>query len=142
MGSPWGLVYLTAFFFGLYNIFTRAAGPKIGGLLGPLLLEGFAALVILAFFLWRKYQGAVETVTTMGVVYSLAAGLSAAAGSIVFFLVFSRGGQLSLAGSSILVGSALLTVAGGFLFFREPLTLTRFIGIAFGLISLYLLRLE
>ncbi len=74
--------------------------------------------------------------------FSLAAGFCAAAGSIGFFIVFSRGGQLSVAGSFVLIGSTMLTILGGFILFKEPINAHRVVGIILGLISLYLLRVE
>ena len=142
MNSPWFFVLLTTIFFGFFNIFIRAAGPRIGGLLGPLVVEGFAAGILLVYFLWRKFNGSVESVTSLGLVFSMAAGFCAAAGSIGFFIVFSRGGMLSAAGSFVLIGSTLLTILGGFVIFKEPVNAYRVVGILLGLISLYLLRLE
>jgi drug/metabolite transporter (DMT)-like permease len=142
MTSQWFFVLLTTLFFGLFNIFIRAAGPKIGGVLGPLLVEGFAAAILLLFFLWRRWNGSVEPVTFSGVAFSMAAGFCAAAGSIGFFTVFSRGGQLSAAGSFVLVGSTLLTILGGFILFKEPINTYRVVGIILGLISLFLLRID
>ncbi len=142
MNSQWVFISLTTIFYGLFNIFTRAAGPKIGGILGPLLLEGFATALLLMFFLWRRFNGSVESATSLGVAFSMAAGFCAAAGSVAFFIVFSRGGQLSVAGSFVLIGSTLLTILGGFFFFKEPLSSTRAAGILLGLISLFLLRME
>jgi len=142
MNSPWFFVLLTTIFFGFFNIFIRAAGPRIGGLLGPLVVEGFAAGILLVYFLWRKFNGSVESVTSLGLVFSMAAGFCAAAGSIGFFIVFSRGGMLSAAGSFVLIGSTLLTILGGFVIFKEPVNAYRVVGILLGLISLYLLRLD
>jgi drug/metabolite transporter (DMT)-like permease len=142
MNSTWLFVLLTTVSFGFFNIFIRAAGPKIGGILGPLVVEGFAAAVLLAFFLWRRLNGSPEAATSLGVAYSMAAGFCAAAGSIGFFIVFSRGGMLSVAGSFVLIGSTLLTILGGFILFKEPINTYRVVGIILGLISLYLLRVD
>ena len=142
MNSPWFFVLLTTIFFGFFNIFIRAAGPRIGGLLGPLVVEGFAAGILLVYFLWRRFNGSVEPVTSSGLVFSMAAGFCAAAGSIGFFIVFSSGGMLSAAGSFVLIGSTLLTILGGFILFKEPINAYRVVGILLGLISLYLLRVE
>lgn len=142
MSSTWVFVLFTTLFFGFFNIFIRAAGPRIGGVLGPLVVEGFAAGILLVFFLWRRYHGSLESATSLGVAFSMAAGFCAAAGSIGFFLVFSRGGMLSAAGSFVLIGSTLLTILGGFILFKEPINACRVVGILLGLISLYLLRVE
>lgn len=142
MTSQWFFVLLTTFFFGFFNIFIRAAGPKIGGALGPLVVEGFAASILLIFFIWQRWNGSVEPATPLGVVFSMAAGFCAAAGSIGFFIVFSRGGMLSAAGSFVLIGSTLLTILAGFILFKEPVNAYRVVGIVLGLISLYLLRVN
>jgi drug/metabolite transporter (DMT)-like permease len=142
MTSQWGFIYLTTIFFALFNIFTRAAGPKIGGVLGPLLLEGFAGILLLMFFLWRRWNGSVELATYRGVAFSLAAGFCAAAGSVAFFVVFSKGGQLSVAGSFVLIGSTFLTILCGFIVFKEPINAARVAGILLGLLSLFLLRMD
>ncbi len=142
MNSQWAFVLLTTLSFGFFNIFIRAAGPKIGGILGPLFVEGFAAAVLLLFFLWRKWNGSVEPVTSLGAAYSMAAGFCAAAGSIGFFVVFSKGGMLSAAGSFVLIGSTMLTILGGFVLFKEPVNAYRAVGILLGLVSLYLLRMD
>src|SRR5579872_2438819 len=142
MNSTWFFVILTTLSFGFFNIFIRAAGPKIGGVLGPLVVEGFAGAVLLIFFFWRKFYGSVETATFLGVAFSMAAGFCAAAGSIGFFIVFSRGGELCMAGSFVLIGSTLLTILGGFILFKEPINAYRLVGIILGLISLYLLRMN
>lgn len=142
MNSQWVFISLTTVFYGFFNIFIRAAGPKIGGILGPLLLEGFAMAILLIFFIWRKFNGSVESATSPGIVFSLAAGFCAAAGSVGFFMVFSKGAQLSVAGSFILIGSTMLTILGGFVLFKEPISASRFAGILLGLISLFLLRMD
>jgi drug/metabolite transporter (DMT)-like permease len=142
VSSTWFFVLLTTLSFGFFNIFIRAAGPKIGGVLGPLVVEGFAAAVLLIFFIWRKLNGSVESATSLGVAFSMAAGFCAAAGSIGFFIVFSRGGPLSVAGSFVLIGSTMLTILGGFILFKEPINVHRVAGIILGLISLYLLRVD
>lgn len=142
MNSTWVFVLLTTVSFGFFNIFIRAAGPRIGGILGPLVVEGFATAVLLAFFIWLKLRGSAESVTSLGLAYSMAAGFCAAAGSIGFFIVFSRGGQLSAAGSFVLIGSTLLTILGGFILFKEPVNASRLVGILLGLVSLYLLSAD
>jgi transporter family protein len=138
--SSWSLIAIAAVLYGLHNVFTRAAGPRIDETLGALLLEGFAALIILGFTLYKRWQGGLGLVTREGVLWSLAAGLCVGLGTLAFFALFSRGGELSVAGPSVLVGGSLFMVLGGILLFGEAVSALRLLGIVLGLISLFLLR--
>ena len=142
MYSQWVLISLTTLFYGLFNIFTRAAGPKIGGILGPLLLEGFATALLLVFFLWRKFNGSVELSTSPGVAFSLAAGFCAAARNGRPFHRLLKGGTAFVGGSFVLIGSTVLTILGGLILFKEPIGSYRAVGLILGVISLFLLRME
>ena len=140
MLNSWSLIALAAVFYGLHNIFTRAAGPQIDETVGSLLLEGFAALIILGFYLYKRAQGAVGPVSREGVLWSLAAGVCVGLGTLAFFALFARGGELSLAGPLVLVGGSLLMVLGGIFIFGEAVSGLRLLGIGLGLVSLFLLR--
>ena len=66
-------------------------------------------------------------------------GICVGAGTITFFLLFQRGGPLSSV-PAILAGGAAIMAVAGILFFREPPSWQRIVGIAFALIGLFLLR--
>jgi transporter family protein len=55
------------------------------------------------------------------------------------FLLFQKGGPLSAVPVILSVGAAIMAIAG-ILFFREPASWPRLIGIALALIGLLLLR--
>lgn len=141
MTIPWLLV-IAAVFYGLHNVFTRAAGPRIDETLGALLLEGYAAAVILGFYLWRRWSGHGGPVTRAGILYSLAGGACVGIGTLAYFAIFTRGGQLSQAGPIMLVGGTVVMTVAGIIIFGEPLTFVRSVGILLALISLALLRLN
>jgi bacterial/archaeal transporter family protein len=80
----------------------------------------------------QKFSGA-------GFTYSLVTGICVGAGTIAFFLLFQKGGPLSSV-PAILPGAAALMAIAGILFFREPLSWQRIVGVAFAIIGLFLLR--
>jgi len=80
----------------------------------------------------QKFSGA-------GFTYSLITGICVGAGTIAFFLLFQKGGPLSSV-PAILAGGATLMAIAGILFFREPLSWQRIVGVAFAIIGLFLLR--
>jgi bacterial/archaeal transporter family protein len=61
------------------------------------------------------------------------------AGTIAFFLLFQKGGPLS-AVPAILAGDAAIMAVAGILFFREPPSWQRLLGVGFAIIDLFLLR--
>ena len=126
--------------YGAHQIFTRLAAERIGEGLGGFIVEASAALSILIYLaiLWfagrstQKFSGA-------GFTYSLVTGICVGAGTIAFFLLFQKGGPLSSV-PAILAGGAAIMAVAGILFFREPPSWQRFVGIAFAVIGLFLLR--
>jgi transporter family protein len=131
---------LAAVLYGAHQIFTRLAAERIGEGLGGFIVEASAALSILIYLaiLWfagrstQKFSGA-------GLGYSLVTGICVGAGTIAFFLLFQKGGPLSSVPAILSGGAALMAIAG-ILFFREPLSWQRIVGVAFAIIGLFLLR--
>ena len=61
------------------------------------------------------------------------------AGTVVFFILFQKGGPLS-AVPMVLAGGAALMAIVGILFFKESASAPRLLGITMALVGLYLLR--
>jgi len=75
----------------------------------------------------------------LGAWYSALTGVCVGFGTIAFFLLFQRGGPLSAVPVILAVGGALMAVVG-MLWFKEPVTVKRMIGVGLGLVGLYLVR--
>jgi uncharacterized membrane protein len=91
--APWfWYAVVAAVLYGAHQIFTRLAAERIGEGLGGFVVEASAALSILIYLavLWfagrwnQKFSGA-------GFNYSLLTGVCVGAGTIAFFLLFSKG---------------------------------------------------
>ena len=131
---------MAAVLYGAHQIFTRMAANHIGEGLGGFVVEATAALSILSYlaFLWLANRWDQKS-SLNGIVYSVLTGICVGAGTIAFFLLFQRGGPLSSV-PAILAGGAAIMAVTGILFFREPSSWQRIVGIAFALIGLFLLR--
>jgi transporter family protein len=131
---------IAAVLYGAHQIFTRVAADHIGEGLGGFVVEATAALSILSYlaFLWLANRWDQKSSLT-GILYSVLTGICVGAGTIAFFLLFQRGGPLSSV-PAILAGGAAIMAVAGILFFREPPSWQRMVGIAFALIGLFLLR--
>jgi len=131
---------VAAVLYGAHQIFTRMAADHIGEGLGGFVVETTAALSILSYlaFLWLANRWDQKS-SLNGIVYSVLTGICVGAGTIAFFLLFQRGGPLSSV-PAILAGGAAIMAVAGILFFREPPSWQRIVGIAFAVIGLFLLR--
>ena len=131
---------IAAVLYGVHQIFTRLAADHIGEGLGGFVVEATAALSILFYlaFLWLANRWDQKS-SLNGIVYSVLTGICVGAGTIVFFLLFQRGGPLSSV-PAILAGGAAIMAIAGILFFREPPSWQRIVGVAFAVIGLFLLR--
>jgi transporter family protein len=130
---------IAAVLYGAHQIFTRMAADHIGEGLGGFVVEATAALSILSYlaFLWLANRWDQKS-NLNGIVYSVLTGICVGAGTIAFFLLFQRGGPLSSV-PAILAGGAAIMAVAGILFFREPPSWQRIVGIAFAVIGLFLL---
>ena len=130
---------IAAVLYGAHQIFTRIAADHIGEGLGGFVVEATAALSILSYlaFLWLANRWDQKS-SLNGIVYSVLTGICVGAGTIAFFLLFQKGGPLSSV-PAILAGGAAIMAVAGILFFREPPSWQRIVGIAFALIGLFLL---
>ena len=130
---------IAAVLYGAHQIFTRMAADHIGEGLGGFVVEATAALSILFYlaFLWLANRWDQKS-SLNGIFYSVLTGICVGAGTIAFFLLFQKGGPLSSV-PAILAGGAAIMAIAGILFFREPPSWQRIVGIAFAVIGLFLL---
>jgi transporter family protein len=129
-----------AVLYGLHQVFTKMAADRISDGLGGLVVEGSAALTILIYLGYRWMAGNWnQTSTAPGVWYSVLTGICVGAGTILFFLLFQKGGPLSVV-PMVLAGGAALMAVVGIVVFKEPASWPRLVGIVLSLVGLFLLR--
>jgi transporter family protein len=139
--APWfWYAVVAAVLYGAHQIFTRLASDSIGDGLGGFVVEGTAALTILIYlaFLWLTGRWE-QKFSLVGFNYSALTGICVGAGTVAFFLLFQRGGPLS-AVPAILAGGAAIMALSGIVFFNEPMSWQRMLGVAFAITGLFLLR--
>ncbi len=131
---------LAAVLYGAHQIFTRLASERIGDGIGGFVVEGVAALTILAYLGLLWFSGRWEQKFSWpGFNYSALTGICVGAGTVAFFLLFQRGGPLS-AVPAILAGGAAIMAIAGVVFFHEPASWQRMLGIMLAIAGLFLLR--
>ena len=140
MASWFWYAVIAAVLYGAHQIFTRLAADHIGEGLGGFVVEATAALSILLYlaFLWLISRWDQKS-SGEGIFYSVLTGVCVGAGTIAFFLLFQKGGPLSAVPAILAGGEAIMAIAG-ILFFHEPPSWQRLIGVAFAIAGLFLLR--
>jgi transporter family protein len=129
-----------AVLYGLHQVFTKLAADRIGDGLGGFVVEITAALIIAFYLVYlRFFSEWKQPVSSEGVFYSVLTGICVGAGTVMFFLLFQKGGPLS-AVPMVLAGGAALMAIVGILFLKEPATMMRVSGIVLSLLGLFLLR--
>src|SRR5205807_4173040 len=131
---------VAAILYGAHQIFTKIASDRISDGLGGFVVEGSATITILLYLGWLAWAGKWnQTFTSPGIFYSVLTGICVGAGTILFFLLFQKGGPLS-AVPMILAGGAAIMAVAGIVFFKEPATWPRLLGIVLAVAGLFLLR--
>ena len=139
--TPWfWYAVVAAVLYGAHQIFTRLASDHIGDGLGGFVVEGVATLTILVYlgFLYFTSRWN-QKFSSEGFYYSALTGVCVGAGTVAFFLLFQRGGPLSSV-PVILAGGAAIMALAGILFFHEPATWQRLLGVCLAIAGLFLLR--
>ena len=129
-----------AVLYGLHQIFTKLAADRIGDGVGGFVVEATAALTILGYLIYLRASGNWhQSASAPGVWYSVLTGLCVGAGTVLFFLLFQKGGPLSAVPMILAGGAALMALAGIFLF-KEPASMPRLLGMVLSIVGLFLLR--
>lgn len=129
-----------AVLYGAHQIFTKLASDRISDGLGGFVVEASAAATILIYLAYLRWFGTWnQSGSAPGIYYSILTGICVGVGTIFFFLLFQKGGPLSSV-PMILAGGAAIMAIAGILFFKEPSSLSRSLGIVLALAGLLLLR--
>jgi bacterial/archaeal transporter family protein len=129
-----------AILYGLHQVFTKMAADRIGDGLGGFVVEATAAATILGYLTFLYLSGKWnQPVSGPGIWYSVMTGVCVGAGTILFFLLFQKGGPLSAVPAILAGGAALMALAGIFVF-REPPSWLRLLGIGLSIAGLILLK--
>jgi transporter family protein len=143
-GHSWpagsGTPLVAAILYGAHQIFTKLASDRISDGLGGFVVEASAAVTILLYLVYLRFSGRWNQTASMpGINYSILTGLCVGAGTIAFFLLFQKGGPLSAVPAILAVGAAMMAIAG-VLFFKEPASPVRLLGVVMSIAGLLLLR--
>lgn len=122
----------------LFDLFVAKAGGKINDNLAAAIFNGVGAIIPLLIFLTYKTKGNTET-TPSGLIYSLLAGISIAAFSIILVNLFARSENVSFVLPAIYGGTVVLGTIAGLVIFKENLGAIGLVGVVLTTLGLGLL---
>jgi len=131
---------VAALAYGLHNIFTKIAAGHVSDGLGALLLEATATLCIVIYLIFILSDENKFSFTSRGALFSIIAGICVGVGTVLYFYIFSHGGELSIAGPLVISGGVLLMSVAGVVFFKESVSLTKILGIVLCVAGLWMLK--
>jgi bacterial/archaeal transporter family protein len=128
-----------AILYGLHQVFTKLASSHIDSSVGAFVVEASAAISIILYMVYLKSSSKlVVAASHLGIVFSVLTGLCVGAGTVLFFLLFQKGGPLSAVPAVLAAGAAIMAVVG-FVVLREPFSWPRLLGVVLSLVAMYLL---
>jgi transporter family protein len=131
---------VAAVLYGAHQIFTRMASDHIGDGIGGFVVEATAAFTILLYLAFLYFGGRWnQKFSAEGFWYSALTGICVGVGTVAFFLLFQKGGPLSSVPVILAAGAAIMAIAG-VVFFREPASWQRMLGVVLAITGLFLLR--
>jgi len=129
-----------AVFYGLHQIFTKLASQNISDGLGGVIVEGTAMISIAVYLMYLWLSGHWnQKFGSSGAFYSVLTGICVGVGTILFFLLFQKGGPVSAVPAILAGGAALMAIVGIFIF-KEPASWQRILGVALSICGLILLK--
>jgi transporter family protein len=122
----------------LFDLFVAKAGGKLNDNLAATIFNGLGAIVPLIIYFVVKSKGNTQN-TTSGIVYSVLAGISIAAFSIILVNIFARAENVSFVLPAVYGGTVVLGTLAGIFIFKENLTPVGIAGVAFAVLGIGLL---
>ena len=136
------LIYALASGFGLavYNTATHAANARITPYLFVVILTTASAIFAAgALALHKMNSNEALTFDKAGITYAVIGGVAVGLVDVLMFMMFMKGGALSIAVPIVVVTSVILGAIAGVVFFQETFTPTQMLGFVMAAASIFLL---
>lgn len=123
----------------VHYLLLRAASGRLPDALGALILEGTAALGILAYYVAYGAARDTQAVSGRGAFFAALSGLAISGGSVLLFAALRRGGPVAATGTIVLGGGVALSALLAPFLFGETMNARRLIGVALGVCAMVVL---
>jgi len=125
------LIVIAVLVYTMFATFNAQSGGRIDPALSSLIFNGLAAAVSLIVILVQPHVSSVAPLATKasGVVYSVLAGVTVGAFSILLIRIYGRGGELSYVFPAIYGGAIALAAAVGWLILKDSVSTLRVAGV-------------
>ena len=122
-----------------YAIAAKFSSGRISPLLGAMIMTACSLIIIAGFIVFNRIYGVQFTYNRYGVEAAIFAGVAIALADISLFFMYARGAQLSIAGVLTEVISIAVIALVGLILLKEPLTVSKVLGLIFSAIGVIFL---
>jgi uncharacterized membrane protein len=122
---------MAALVYTVFAICNARSGGRIDPSLGSFIFNGLGAVVAIGVYVvqvWIRHVHPIDAEPS-GIAYSVVAGFAIGTFSVIFITIYGRGGNLSYVLPVVYGASIALSTAIGFLVFKEPVSVTRVVGV-------------
>jgi multidrug transporter EmrE-like cation transporter len=124
------LIVIGVVLYAAFAIFNSRAGGRIDPSLSSAIFNGLgAAIPLLVYLILRGAERGATATTAAGVVYSVLAGITIAAFSILLIALYGRGADLSVVFPIIYGGATAVAAVVGWVLFGETASVLKIIGV-------------
>lgn len=132
------LIFAATILYTMFDLFVAKAGGKLNDNLAAIIFNGIGAIVPLFIYMLYRSKSNAET-STSGIVYSVLAGISIAAFSVILVNLFARAENVSFILPAIYGGTVILGSLAGIYVFKETLNPFGLAGVALTALGISLL---
>ncbi len=132
---------ITIALYGLHDIMLKKLAETVNSTFASIAINGSAALVLLAYFLWQPPTKWRESTSffSANTGYLVIAGISLGIATITFMNAFNRGGNLSIAVPMVYVGVIGICMLTGVVYFQESLNWKQLLGAGLAIAGIFLM---
>lgn len=134
---------ITAILYAFFDFFLKQSSSKIDDRIAGLIVNSFAALVLIIYVFYEKSRG--ETFSEAkpeGYLFSIIAGVIVGIATITIFKMFTSGGELSTGIVIVRAGSVLLAFILGLFILGESVSIKNILGLVMVLVGLVVMLVK
>ncbi len=130
---------LAASTFGFYNFFVKLSADKLNPIAANIFIAGTSCLIAIISAIYLKLNGQDLLITKESVKFPIIAGLFAGVAEIAYLMMYSKNTPITIGNPLVVGGTTIIAILLGFIILKEPVSLSKGIGIVLTLTGLVIL---
>ena len=119
---------LAGLFFGSYNVFMKLVGEEMTPSVGLMIVSGTTFLIASVVTMLLKLKGQSVVFANGPALFAIMAGVSTGVAEILYLIMFSKGGGLSIGTPLVIAITSAVAFLIGIVLFRESVSVIQIVG--------------